>query len=73
MPVEAELPAAEWSARRVAQWARGQNGVGDQVAQKLEQNEVDGDVLLAYEHCKHELRVHLVNHHHVSSCYLKKT
>ena len=49
-----------------SEWARSQ-GRGEEwqaMADKLLEHEVDGDVLLAYEHCKHELRVHLVNHHH---------
>ena len=61
-----ERPVPRWTAEMVSEWARSQ-GRGEEwqaMADKLLEHEVDGDVLLAYEHCKHELRVHLVNHHH---------
>ena len=60
-----ERPVPRWTAEMVSEWARSQ-GRGEEwqaMADKLLEHEVDGDVLLAYEHCKHELRVHLVNHH----------
>ena len=58
MAHEAEAPAVEWTKERVGQWARAE-GIDEQVAAKLERQEVDGDTLLAYARAKAELRVDL--------------